>query len=59
MADTNFLKDNLTGFVPVETATEIIKEVTRGSSILRLSKVDNMESDTKKIPIMTDGPGAY
>jgi len=59
MADTLFLKDNLTGFVPVEEATEIMKEVARGSSILRLSKVGVMESDTKKFPIMTDGPGAY
>lgn len=59
MADNLFLKDNLTGFVPVEQATEIMKDVARGSSILRLSKVESMESDTKKIPVMTDGPGAY
>jgi len=59
MADNLFLKDNLTGFVPVEQATEIMKDVARGSSILRLSKVEPMESDTKKIPVMTDGPGAY
>lgn len=57
--DTAYLKDNLTGFVPVEQATEIMKDVARGSSILRLSKVESMESDTKKIPVMTDGPGAY
>lgn len=59
MADSLFLKDNLTGFVPEEQATQIIKDVARGSSILRLSKVEPMESDTKKIPVMTDGPGAY
>lgn len=59
MTDNLFLKDNLTGFVPVEQATEIMKDVARGSSILRLSKVEPMESDTKKIPVMTDGPGAY
>ena len=59
MADNLFLKDNLAGFVPVEQATEIMKDVARGSSILRLSKVEPMESDTKKIPVMTDGPGAY
>ncbi len=59
MTDNLFLKDNLTGFVPVEQATEIMKDVARGSSILRLSKVESMESDTKKIPVMTDGPGAY
>ena len=54
-----YLKDELTGFVPVEQATEIMKKVARGSSVLRLSKVSNMESDTKQIPVMTEGPGAY
>lgn len=59
MADTKYLKDNLTGFVPTPTAAEIIKDVTRGSSILRLSKVQPMESETVKIPVMVSGPGAY
>nr|DAQ15441.1 MAG TPA: Major capsid protein [Caudoviricetes sp.] len=54
-----YLKDELAGFVPVEQATEIMKDVARGSSILRLSKVSQMESDTKKIPVMTEGAGAY
>lgn len=54
-----YLKDELSGFVPVEQATEIMKDIARGSSILRLSKVSNMESDTKKIPVMTEGAGAY
>lgn len=54
-----YLKDELTGFVPTEQATEIMKDVARGSSILRLSKVSQMESDTKKVPVMTEGPGAY
>lgn len=54
-----YLKDELQGFVPVEQATEIMTNVARGSSILRLSKVTNMESDTKKIPVMVEGPGAY
>lgn len=54
-----YLKDELSGFVPVEQATEIMTDVARGSSILRLSKVSDMESDTKKIPVMTEGPGAY
>lgn len=58
-SDTDYLKDNLTGFVPVELAQGIMKDVARGSSILRLSKVEPMKSDTKKFPIMTDGPGAY
>ncbi len=59
MADTTYLKDNLTGFVPTPTAAEIIKDVTRGSSVLRLSKVQPMDSETLKIPVMVSGPGAY
>lgn len=54
-----YLKDELAGFVPAEQSKDIMKDVARGSSILRLSKVSNMESDTKKIPVMTEGPGAY
>ena len=54
-----YLKDELSGFVPVEQAKDIMKDVARGSSVLRLSKVSNMESDTKKVPVMTEGPGAY
>ena len=59
MADTTYLKDNLTGFVPTPTAAEIISDVTRGSSVLRLSKVQMMDSETLKIPVMVSGPGAY
>lgn len=57
--DTAFLKDNLTGFVPTVQATDIIKTVTRNSSILRLSKVEVMESDNKTFPVFVSGPGAY
>lgn len=59
MPDTTFLKDNLTGFVPVEQAAGIMKEVARGSSLLKLSVVEPMTSDTKQFSVMTDGPGAY
>lgn len=55
----SYLKDELQGFVPTEKAEEIIKAVARGSSILRLSKVEQMKSETKKFPVMVDGPGAY
>lgn len=55
----SYLKDELTGFVPVEQATDIIKMVTRGSSILRMSTVQEMKSDKKKFNVLTDGPGAY
>lgn len=59
MSDTKFLKDNLQGFVPKPIAQEIIADVTRGSSVLRLSQVQPMESDNKKFPVMVSGPGAY
>jgi len=59
MADTQYLKENLTGFVPTEKAADIIADTVRGSSILRLAKVEQMESDKKEYAVMTDGPGAY
>jgi len=59
MADTIYLKDNLSGFVPKPIAQDIIADVTRGSSVMRLSKVEAMESDNKKFPVMVNGPGAY
>ena len=49
----------MTGFVPVEQATEIIKMVTRGSSVLRMAKVEEMKHEKKKFNVLTDGPGAY
>ncbi len=54
-----FMKDELQGFVPSEQATEIIKKIARGSSVMRLSKLENMTSDEKKIPVQTSGAGAY
>lgn len=57
--DTKFLMNNLEGFVPKPIAQDIIVAVTRGSSILRLSKVQPMESDNKRFPVMVSGPGAY
>jgi len=59
MPDTTYLRENLVGFVPTEQAAGIMKEVARGSSVLRLSDVKPMKSDKKKFSIMTDGPGAY
>jgi len=53
------LMDELVGFVPEIKAKEIMKDVARGSSIIRLSKVEAMESDNKKFPVMAEGPGAY
>lgn len=54
-----YLKEQLSGFVPQEAASEIIKNVVRGSSVLRLSKVEPMSSDRKKFNVLVDGAGAY
>lgn len=54
-----FLKDELEGFVPTEQQKEIMKEITLGSTLLKLSKVEPMKSDKKTIPVLTEGPGAY
>lgn len=53
------LKEELQGFVPVEIAPGIMKNIARGSSILRLAKVEPMESDTKQFQVLAEGPGAY
>lgn len=59
MADTNYLKDNLKGFVPTEVAAGIMDEIARGSSILQLSDIKQMKSDTMKFQVWADKPGAY
>lgn len=53
------LKDELKGFVPTEVVEGVMTDVARGSSILRLSKVEPMKSDTKKWQVLAEGPGAY
>lgn len=58
-ADTDFLKDNLKGFVPQEVSNDIIQGVLRGSSILKLSNVQPMTSDSKKYSVFKNGVGAY
>ncbi|NFG22402.1 phage major capsid protein [Clostridium botulinum] len=58
MADTTFLKDNLTGTVPVEIAKEVIKNVIDQASILKVCKRENMESDKKTIPQLIDSGSA-
>lgn len=54
-----YLKDELSGFIPEEISNDIIKDVARGSSIIRLSKAEEMKTDEKKVPVMTSGAGAY
>ena len=54
----SYLKDELSGFIPEEISSEIIKDVARGSSIIRLSKAEEMKTNEKKVPVMTSGAGA-
>jgi len=54
-----YLKDELTGFVPTEQAKDIIKGIAQGSVIMKLASVEAMNSDTKKLNVLTDGAGAY
>ncbi len=53
------LKDELSGLIPTEQAGEIVKLAVRGSSVLRLGKVEPMTRNKKKVPVMTSGAGAY
>ena len=55
----SYLKNELSGFVPKEQSSEIIKKFTRRSSVIRLSRAEPMTSETKKFPVMTSGAGAY
>ncbi|MCM3394863.1 MULTISPECIES: phage major capsid protein [Cytobacillus] len=54
-----YLKEQLSGFVPTEQAAGIMKDVTQGSTILKLSKVEPMKSEKKKFSVLAEGPGAY
>jgi len=54
-----YLKNELEGFIPEETAAQIIQEVAKGSSLLKLARVEEMKTDTKKFPVLANGPGAY
>lgn len=59
MAAEGILMEELNGSVPEELSTDIVKDVARGSSVLRLSRSVSMKSDRMKVPVMTDGVGAY
>lgn len=56
---SNYMNDELRGFIPTEQSEEVIKLTVRGSSVLRLAKLEDMKSDTKIVPVMTEGAGAY
>ncbi|MGG1662892.1 phage major capsid protein [Brevibacillus sp. NRS-1366] len=58
-AEGAMLSSELTGLIPEETSQEIVKDVVRGSAILKLAELEPMTTATKKIPVLLDGPGAY
>jgi HK97 family phage major capsid protein len=53
------LSSSLNGLIPEETSNEIIKDVVRGSAVLKLADLEPMTTATKKIPVFLDKPGAY
>jgi len=53
------LKDELSGLIPTEQSGEIVRLAVRGSSVLRLGKVEPMTSSKKKVPVLVEGAGAY
>lgn len=60
MANESILSSNLSGFIPVPVATEIIADVTRGSSVMRLARMEDMQGKPEKtVPVLVSGPGAY
>lgn len=59
MADTKFLKDNLTGFIPQDIAAGILNDIARGSSIMQLSDIKQMKTDHMEFNVWADKPGAY
>ena len=58
MADTTFLKDNLSGSVPVEISSEVIKNIIDQASVFKICKHEPMTSDTKDLPYLTDNGSA-
>lgn len=58
MADTQFLKDNLVGTIPVEISQQVIKNVINQASILKVCKRESMTSDIMDLPYLTDSGSA-
>ena len=59
MADTTYIKDNLSGSVPTEIANTVIKNIVKESISLKICNHTDMTSDTKKIPMLKDNGKAY
>lgn len=56
---SNYMRDELSGFIPTDIATDIMQTAVRGSTLMRLCKVEEMTTDRKKVPVLANGPGAY
>lgn len=60
MADDIILSNALSGFIPANTASEIIANIVRGSIVMSLAKTVSMNGKAKmKFPVLVSGPGAY
>lgn len=59
MADTTFLKDNLSGSVPTEVANSLIKNLVASSIAFKVCRHETMKSDKKILPMLTDEGTAH
>lgn len=59
MTDTQFLKDNLKGAVPIEIAKDVVKNIVTESVAFRVCKHTPMSSDKKVLPVLKDTGSAY
>lgn len=53
------LSNNLSGFIPADQSNNILRLTTRGSALLGLSKIVEMNGPTKTFPVQTVETGAY
>lgn len=59
MADTTFLKDNLSGSVPTEIANSLIKNLVSESVAFNVCRHEAMKSNKKVLPMLTDEGTAH
>lgn len=50
---------SLSGLIPQDLSTEIIKNVAEGSTMLKLAEIVEMKEPTKTFPVELTTPGAY
>ena len=59
MADTTLLKDNLRGSVPIEVASDLVKNIVTTSTAFQVYRIVPMTSNIKTLPVLTDTGSAY